>query len=331
MFYVLDMYRGFFVNLLILGCLAGCGRIITPTPSGLAEVEPTPSATPVPLTETPQATATPRLTALQTPAIPTLTPTPILYTVQSGDTLLKIATDFEITMEAVQAANGIVDPRFLEIGQTLIIPPPRTGPVEPPTSTPTPLPLNVTAINFQQTRQGTLWLLGAVTNPGSQPLTGVVIEATLFDGAGILLARETGFTQLEVIQPGHSLPFALLFETPPSSFAQYQVTAIAGVPLPDQTRYYFDLETFDLRGVPEGPTIYRISGQLRNRGAIDAETIRLVAVAYDQEDRVLAQRNAELAVTLLKAGAATPFEIDLIIPQGAVDHYEIFAQALQVQ
>ena len=54
-------------------------------------------------------------------------------------------------------------------------------------------------------------------------------------------------------------------------------------------------------------------------------------MAYDQESRVLAQRNAELAVTLLKAGAATPFEIDLIIPQGAVDHYEIFAQALQVQ
>ena len=104
MFYALDMYRGFFVNLLILFCLAGCGRIITPAPSGLVEVEPTPSATPVALTETPQPTSTPRLAVPQTPSIPTITPTPILYTVQSGDTLLKIATDFEITMEAIQAA-----------------------------------------------------------------------------------------------------------------------------------------------------------------------------------------------------------------------------------
>lgn len=330
------MSRSLFVKRSILGLaiswlLVGCGRVITPTPSPVAGVAPTPSPGQVLLTETPRPTATPRAAAPGATAAPPVTPTPVIYTVQSGDTLPKIAQEFKITVEAIQAANGIVDPRFLQIGQTLIIPPPETGPAETPTPTPTPFPLTVTAIHFQRSRQGSLWCLGAVSNPGGEPLMGVVIEASLFDGAGVLLARETAPTQLDVVQPGQPVPFAILFPAPPSSFAQYQVTAISGIPLPDQTRYHFDLEPFDLRGAPEGPTTYRISGQLRNQGVVDAETIRLVAVAYDQDNRVLAQRNAELAVILLKAGATTPFEIDLNIPRGAVDHYEILAQALQVQ
>jgi hypothetical protein len=115
-----------------------------------------------------------------------------------------------------------------------------------------------------------------------------------------------------------------------SSFAQYQVSAVAGVPLSGQARYYFDLEAFDLRGVQVDIATYRLSGQLRNRGTSDAESIRLVAVVYDKENRVLAQRQAQLGVELLKAGAITPFEIDLILPHGVVDHYEVLGQALKV-
>jgi hypothetical protein len=74
-----------------------------------------------------------------------------------------------------------------------------------------------------------------------------------------------------------------------------------------------------------------VSGQLRNYGPSDAESVRLVAVAYDADKRVLAQRQAELAVTLFKAGATTPFELELTIPKGIVAHYKVLAQALKVQ
>ena len=159
----------------------------------------------------------------------------------------------------------------------------------------------------------------------------MVVEASLFDGAGVLLAREAAYTQLDVVPPGQSIPFSILFESPPEDFAQYQVVAVAGVPISTQARYYFDLETFDLRGAPEGLATYRLSGQLRNTGQVDAESIRLVAVAYDEAGRMLAQRQAELAVSLLKAGAITPFELDLIVPHGIVDHYEVLVQGLKVE
>jgi LysM repeat protein len=282
-------------------------------------------------TSTPRPTATPRVATPIATATPTITPTPIIYTVQPGDTLLKIALQFDRSGEAIQETNGIVDPRFLQIGQTLIIPPAKEGPDNPPTPTATPLPLDITAINFQKTSQDTLWCLGVVTNPGPLPLTQVVIEASLLDSGGALLAREAAFTQLDVLQPGRSSPFAILFDSPPSSFAQYQIGAVSALPWSEQTRYYFDLEVFDLQGSPEGIATYRVTGQLRNRGLIDAEAIRLVIVAYDQDERLLAQRQAELAVNILKAGATTPFEIDLIIRQGVVGHVEVLAEALQAQ
>lgn len=311
--------------------LISCGRLITPTPEPASDIETPSRIEATRPTNTPRPTSTPRVATPIASPTPTVTPTPIIYTIEPGDTLLKIAIQFDRSTEAIQEANGIVDPRFLQIGQKLIIPPPDEDPTAPPTPTPTPPPLTVTAINFQETRQGPLWCLGAVDNPGDEALTEVVIEASLFDGSGVLLSREAAFAQLDVVLPGQSAPFAILFETPPDSFAQYQVSAVAGVPLSPQARYYFDLETFDLRGSPIGVTTYRVAGQLRNYGTGDVETIRLVVVAYDKEDRILAQRQAELAVTLLKAGAATPFEVDLIIPQGIVNHFEVTAQGLRAE
>ena len=325
------MLKWFALSLLLGWLLSGCGRIITPTPIPSDTVEVTTLVEAVTPTHTPRPTSTPRIATPIATSTPTVTPTPIIYTIQPGDTLLKIAIAFDRPSEAIQEINGIVDPRFLQIGQPLIIPPAQAGPNNLPTPTSTPFPMEITAINFQKTRPGALWCLGIVTNPSNTPLTEVVVEASLLDGSGALLAREAAFTQLDVVQPGQSVPFAILFASPPSNFAQYQVIAVSAIPWSSQTRYYFELETFDLRGSPESIANYRVRGQLRNRGAVDVEAIRLVVVAYDQDNRLLGQRQAELAVDLLKAGAVTPFEIDLIIPQGSVDHFEVLAQGLRVE
>ncbi|MCB0154875.1 MAG: DUF3426 domain-containing protein [Anaerolineae bacterium] len=321
------------INLFVWGTLSGCGQVLTPTPSPLVEAvaSPTATATPTAPPATPQPTATPRpATPIATPT-PTITPTPVIYRVQQGDTLLSIAIAFDITTEVLQAANGITDPRFLQIDQELLIPPPEPDEEAPPPPTPTPLPLVIEAINFQETGQGGLWGLGEVSNPGDVPIAEVVIEAALLDEGGLVLAREAAYTQLDVIQPGQAVPFAILFESPPSSFAQYQLIPVTGVPLAQETRYYFDLDVFDLSGAQLDVARYRLAGQLRNNGVEDAEAIRLVASLYDADDRILAQRQAELAVSRLKAGAITPFELDFTITQGVVERYEVVVQGLKVE
>lgn len=50
------------------------------------------------------------------------TPTPVTYTVKAGDTLGQIATELEVSIESLMAANGINDPNTLSAGQVLVVP-----------------------------------------------------------------------------------------------------------------------------------------------------------------------------------------------------------------
>lgn len=43
------------------------------------------------------------------------------YVVQAGDSLALIAERFGVTVEALQASNGIVDPDQIDVGQVLVI------------------------------------------------------------------------------------------------------------------------------------------------------------------------------------------------------------------
>lgn len=57
--------------------------------------------------------------------------TPQTYEVQSGDTLSQIATQFDVSAEAIAGASGVSDPNFLTIGQELTIPCPGQLPSTP--------------------------------------------------------------------------------------------------------------------------------------------------------------------------------------------------------
>jgi LysM repeat protein len=63
-------------------------------------------------------------TTTSTTVITTTTTIPQFYTVQSGDTLDKIANMFGVTRDALMAINGITDPDHIELGEELQIPPP---------------------------------------------------------------------------------------------------------------------------------------------------------------------------------------------------------------
>jgi LysM repeat protein len=114
----------------ILGWKLSQGDVIAP--AELPAFTPTMTHTPT-ITPSPTRTATPTL--IPTP-LPTPTPLPPqTYTVQSGDTLGEIATEFDITVEELKAYNGLVSDDIGE-GQSLLIPPPTPTPGPPPTAEP---------------------------------------------------------------------------------------------------------------------------------------------------------------------------------------------------
>ena len=67
-----------------------------------------------------------RLTPTPNPprVLPTLRSQPKDYVVQAGDTLGKIAQTYNVSLDELVKANGLVDPNHLEIGQQLTIPAP---------------------------------------------------------------------------------------------------------------------------------------------------------------------------------------------------------------
>ena len=103
---------------------------------------PTMTRTPT-ITPSPTRTATPTLTP--TPQ-PTSTPVPPqTYNVQTGDTLLDIAAEFDITVDELKAFNNL-DSDNIAAGQSLRIPPPT--PTPGPTQTPAPLDPGATVAPF---------------------------------------------------------------------------------------------------------------------------------------------------------------------------------------
>jgi len=319
-----------FVFLMALAALlAGCGQLITPSPE-TTPVVVLPTATPL-HTVTLRPTSTPAPATPAPTATATVTPTPIVYMVQPGDTLLVIAAQFGVSAERIQEANGVVDPRRLQVGQQLIIPGPEEDPEEPPTPTPTPLPLTVRRLSFQRTPTDGLWALGEAYNPGPDPVSEAMVQVSLLDGDGELLAAETGFLQLDVIMPDQRVAFAILFGEPPAQFAQYQAVALTGVPMPLGARYYLDMAVSGVQGQMAGAAIYEVSGLLHNVGNSDVESVRLLVTGYDDQNRVVAVRQANLPVSVLRAAAVTPFEVELALVGSPVVTYSVQAQALRMQ
>ena len=292
--------------------------VVVPTATLLATKPPPPTFTPAPATPAPTPT-------------PTLTPTPIVYQIQSGDTLLAIAAEFGIPAEAIQEANGIIDPRRLQIGQELIIPHPETDAEQPPTPTPTPPPMTIRKLNFQRTPTGGLWASGEIHNPGSDPISEVAVQISLFDGDGQMLASESAYPQLDVVPPGQAVSFAILFSNPPREFAQYQAVVLAGVPTSPSTRYYLDLVASDLQGQAVDAARYRVEGDLQNVGTSDAEGLRLLVTAFDDQERVVAVRQADLSVSVLRSAATTPFEVELTLTGSPVVTFSVQAQGLRME
>ncbi|MBC8446662.1 MAG: LysM peptidoglycan-binding domain-containing protein [Chloroflexi bacterium] len=91
-------------------------------------------------------TATPILGPDGLPVTPAPTPTPderaVAYTVQRGDTLLSIASQFGVTVEAIMTANGLKPDEIIRPGQPLVIPQgtPTAEPIPASLLTPTPTP-----------------------------------------------------------------------------------------------------------------------------------------------------------------------------------------------
>jgi LysM repeat protein len=305
--------------------LAGCGRILQPpTPTTIASILTTPTDTPRP-TATRRATFTPvPATPSDTPT-PTVTPTPIIYVIKKGDTLLPIARQFGITVKAIQEANGITDPRRLQIGQEIIIPL-KEGEGQPTVvPTPTPVALRIEGLAFHRTPADSLWCMGEIVNLSGRAAEEVQVQVSLHDEQGVLLASGEAYSQLDVLAAGGRAPFAILFRAAPDNFAQYQTRILGGVPSTHLGPRYPDLEIVERWGGWLDENNYQVRGQVHNAGQAEAEQVAVIITLYNEEEHVVGARTVDIAAEVFLVDATAPFEVTLT-PLGPVARYDVQVQ-----
>jgi LysM repeat protein len=307
----------------------GCGQVITltPTPTAL----PTPTVSITLAANAPDATPTPApYTPAPTPT-PTITPTPIVHTVRTGESLLTIATQYDLSVSALQDANGILDPRTLQIGQQLIIPrPEESAEAAAATPTPTPLPVTIENIYLNNTTIGNLWVLGEVYNSSTVALEQVEVAVVLLDEQQKELGRQVSFVALDLVDPEQRAPFALLFEPPVPQFASYQVIVVSAVPAYIGS-YYRDLQVTLGESDHERYASYTVQGTILNSGPEEAVGVQVVLTGYDALDRVVAMRKIDPDYNVVPRGGETTFTAILTPFGGPLARITAIAQGRRLQ
>ncbi|MEZ4660052.1 MAG: LysM peptidoglycan-binding domain-containing protein [Caldilineaceae bacterium] len=318
-----------FTGVLLAIGVAGCGQVVTlaptPTPAPtptvgieVAAITPPPTATPAPYTPAPTAT-------------PTVTPTPVIHEIASGDSLLGIANQYDISVAALQEANGILDPRTLQVGQQLIIPSrDESAEEEAFTPTPTPLPLRIENVYFSETAIGGLWVLGEVLNDSGTPLEQVRVGITLQEDDNSEPVEADGLVALDLVDVGERAPFTILFGAAPEHFERYQLFPLSAVPAYVGS-YYRDLEVRNLQGNGEGYASYTATGAIYNFGPEEAVSVQVVITAYDALDRVIAMRQIAPEHNVVPRGGETTFTAVLAPVGGPIARLEAVAQGRRLQ
>jgi LysM repeat protein len=311
--------------LLVASSLSACGYVqvkVTASP-----IPPTPTDPVLLQTRQRRATATAVPSTPLPTSTPTPTPTPIVHVVQKGDLLIHIASQYDVSMQAIIEANQIINPNSLPVGQELVIPRSEEDVLAlQPTATPTPMPLDVVRVGFHRTPVGSVWCMGEVQNDRDEALDLVQVQVTLFNAGGEVLDRALSFTAADVV-PGHGVaPFAVLLTgAPAAGYTSYEIVVLSAEPIVRWGRRHRELTVEDVSGSMSEGTL-SVQGVVRNRGTIDAEQVRVTITAYGNDGTVVGIRQTEL--DLLSAGGQETLSLALV-PAAHAAHVEAVAWGMK--
>ena len=253
-----------------------------------------------------------------------MTPTPFIYTLKGGDTLLGLAIEFGTTLQSIQDANGITDPRSLLVGQKIIIPREAVSLTGTPSPTASPLPFSVENMTFNHTPIGGLWGFGEIHNTTGTDLEQASVTIGLMDDKGKVIATAQGPAQIDLIAPDGRAPFSVHFQDAPAEFASYSAQPATGVK-GYVGSYYRDLAPRNLRGEGQRYTAYTVSGTIANTGPEETVGLTVTVTVYDALGRVIGTRKAIPEHNVIPRGGETTFSVTITPAGGPVANFRVTA------
>jgi LysM repeat protein len=304
-------------NLLILCYLVGCSK---PMPEMV--LEPTFTLKALLPYRTPTVTKhAPTVTPVESlPVTPVPSPTPFIHQVVSGETMLGIALRYGVTLEALQASNPEVDPRFLSVGAELIIP--LGDEIQVLIATPTPAILDWDEPVCYRTGDGGAWCLLLVENMLSEAVENLSAWIGLFGEDGEIIASQVAVGPINILSPGQAMPLLAYFQSPlPLDFI-IQAELLTAVEIAADDLRYLDWQLADLSVVIRGDTTReaRITGTIEQPvGSSMPSQIWVAAVAYDLENRAVGMRKIDISGNLT-------FEMTVYSLGGPIERVEILTE-----
>jgi len=134
------------------------------------------------------------------------------------------------------------------------------------------------------------------------------LHVLLYDSAGQVAAEADAFAAADLIPPGGTSPFGILFTAPPPGYTNPQVTVIRGEAAGGLTASYVPISVADVAGQPTDGQ-FQISGTVQNASAAaTASEVYVIATTYAADGTVTGfrQNKVELAAPLAP-GATAPF------------------------
>jgi LysM repeat protein len=311
-----------FISVMIVGCSITTDSAPTQLPT---ELPPVTLTLRLPASDTPLVTPTHPMIATSHP-LQTLEAslTPVVHVVESGDTLLGIALDYGVDLNALRQANGNLDPRSLQIGQQLIIPGGASLlSAAPATSTPIPLPLEPPVCYEMPTMR--LLCLGRVVNTLDQPVERTAVTVQLLQANGTTLLEQAANIEQALILPGQSAPYRVLFESGWEGYTGIVTVLRSADTARNVNERFIAPRIENEQGVLENG-LYIVSAIVHNLDSLPAQGVRIIVTLYDDDQHVIGYRVIQLVHSLL-GGESLPIQV-AVIPQVAE---EVMTHTLYVE
>jgi LysM repeat protein len=313
--------------IIIVLATVACGQVVNvETPTVAPTTAATPSVSPATIAALP--TVTRAMPTAPPPNTPTVSPTPTVHVVQTGETLIAIALQYGVSVAALQTANGITDPSTLQVSQELIIP---TGEESKGESlalllpTPTPVAFAIEGLECYEEPLGSLWCVGDVVNSTESSIENVQLRVTLYDDVGQELMSGEVFAALDLILSGQRAPFGARFTSLPGEY-QFRATPIRAELSSEPANRFATLEVSQVEAGPAG-SLFEVSGSIANPGQRAVTSVTVVVTTYDAEGKLTGFRQSRLP-DQLPAGASVDFAVSLLPYNGVPANYSVALQGL---
>ena len=308
-------------GLCLLLITAGCAPDAQPAP--YADVQLTPYYTRTP---PPAATAEAAPTELPTATIEA-TPAPVTHEVALQETISSIALRYGLDMGTVLAANPGLNPRALTVGTEIIVPIGDTASQIGMVSE--PLELELGSPECIPTFEKGLWCFVQVKNSLEQASSMVVVSVSLEEPGGKQIRQINVPLLLHKIESGQTIPVIAYFAPPIQDGVAATADLISALPLSESRRSFLPIAVVNDNVDLAGRTAL-VSGELEISGEPgDLATMRVAAIAYDVDGRLVGARRMESELTL-EPGDAVDFSVQLFSFGGSIANVIIYAEAFTI-